>query len=444
MANVKDTQNIFSALLESRKNKVSAVKKVIESKTKKVESDETGFTGRLLRESLGEDVTDDIIDNITVVTDPDKTVQELEVRADAIQDAIDEAPEGEAAFSDEYVGDTVYACPVCGESFFADEEYKDGDICPICKAEPQDGFLNQGIVAPMEPEVEEVPEEEIVEEPVEEPVEDETIEEVSEEPEVEEVAEESIKSESCSKKECFNTSDYVTKIIDAKSAEEAATVIDDAIKAGAINDIIAALQTVADDKFGKAVKLEGCEEPVEEAEDGIEVETDTVVIPESKCVCKECNEPEVQIEVDLNDNTVEISAPKTIDTEIDEKSFEDNLNQFADENYKGAIDDIKVVETAYDPVKDELCLDCVAECKNGKKANLSFALRESKIAKNKALLIGRETHNTFKIESKTPAFKFSVVNNDGVIKCESMRYSFITTHSKAGKVKVEGYCRTKR
>ena len=442
MANVKDTQNIFSALLESRKNKVSAVKKVIESKTKKVESDETGFTGRLLRESLGEDVTDDIIDNITVVTDPDKTVQELEVRADAIQDAIDETPEGEAAFSDEYVGDTVYACPVCGESFFADEEYKDGDICPICKAEPQDGFLNQGVVAPMEPEVEEVPEDEVVEEPVE----DETIEEVSEEPEAEkeEVAEESLKAESCTKKEGFNTSDYVTKILGAKSAEEAAQVIDDAKKAGAISDITAALQTVADDKFGKAVKLEGCKEAVEEDEDKVEVETDTVVIPESKCVCKECNEPEVQIEVDLNDNTVEISTPKTIDTEIDEKSFEDNLNQFADENYKGAIDDIKVVETAYDPVKDELCLDCVAECKNGKKANLSFALKESKIAKNKALLIGRETHNTFKIESKTPAFKFSVVNNDGVIKCESMRYSFITTHSKAGKVKVEGYCRTKR
>lgn len=149
MANARDTQAIFSRLIESRNAKMAnAAKKspVTEKKAmKETKKSENSFLTRAL-ESMESDVMEDVIDNIQVVTDPEKTVDDLEVRADAVQDAIDDAPEGEEAFSDEYVGDTIYACPVCGESFFADDAYQEGDMCPICKAEPTDGFLNQGTV----------------------------------------------------------------------------------------------------------------------------------------------------------------------------------------------------------------------------------------------------------------------------------------------------------
>ena len=91
MSKIKDTQAIFSALVESKRAKNAAKKQVSEAKEVITEAPEVKmFTGCLLKESMDmdNDVVGDIIDNIQVVTDPDKTVAELEVRADEIQDAI--------------------------------------------------------------------------------------------------------------------------------------------------------------------------------------------------------------------------------------------------------------------------------------------------------------------------------------------------------------------
>lgn len=381
MANVKDTQSIFSALIESRASKRAKINKVLENKKVVKENVDTcGFTGRLLKESVGEDVNDDILDNIVVVTDPDKTVDELEKRADDIQDKIEGTPEGEAAFSDEYVGDKVYACPVCGESFFADEEYKEGDICPICKAEPQDGFLMQGVVAPTEPEIED----EIIDD-------EEVIEDDNDAVEDTETSEE--------------------EIADTETPEEA-----------------------DDDTAVESVKEESADKDIEE-----DKEDKKVIL--GKKACKECEEPAMQIEIDLNDNVINVEKPASIETEIDEKSFEDNLNQFADENYKGTIDHINVDKCELDEDKDELYLCCTAECKNGSKVPMEFVLKESRHTKNRSIMVATETKNALKIESKRPAFLFSVVNNNNTLVCEGLRYNYITTHSKAGKVKVEGYCK---
>lgn len=358
MANAKDTQSIFTALCESRKTREQKSRKLkAESRTPVVESaDVKMFTGSLLRESVENDVAEDVLDNIVVVTDPDKTVDDLEVRADNIQDAIDSTPEGEAAFSDEYIGDKVYACPICGESFFADEEYNEGDICPICKAEPQDGFLMQGVVAPCE--------------------------------------------------ECeADTEDMKT----APAEEEPSD------------------SEVAND----------------DAEDVIEKEESVSHSTVSRKI--ECDAPESEIEVtiDLDDNKVEIEKePAELETELDEESFEEALNQFADENYNSTVDKISVSNASYNPETDELCMDCVAECKNGDRVPLQFRMKESRVRGNKAILVAKECKNVFKVESKTPAFKFQVVNNNGTICCESLKYSFTTTHSRAGKVKVEGYCKS--
>lgn len=149
MADSMNTQAIFSAMLEAKKPSAKK-RRVAESRkaTKRVNKE-----CAIMRENEDDEMMDDVIDNIAVVTDPEKTVSDLEQRADDIQDAIDDTPEGEAAFSDEYVGSKVYACPVCGESFFADDEYEEGDPCPICQETPGGGFLLQGeVVAPEEDE----------------------------------------------------------------------------------------------------------------------------------------------------------------------------------------------------------------------------------------------------------------------------------------------------
>lgn len=162
MADSNKIQELFSALMESN----NSVREHVKNKRIKLENKKTAtkpitenvksssFLERALEsmtpgavyEDDNSEVMDDVIDNVAVVTDPEKSVDDLEVRADAVQDAIEGTPEGEEAFSDEYVGDKIYACPICGESFFADDAYHEGDICPICKAEPSDGFLNQGTV----------------------------------------------------------------------------------------------------------------------------------------------------------------------------------------------------------------------------------------------------------------------------------------------------------
>ena len=162
MADSNKIQELFSALMESNNSVRASVKnKNIKLESKKVQTKSVtenvksssfleraleSMSPRTVYEDDNNEIMDDVIDNVAVVTDPEKSVDDLEVRADEVQDAIEGTPEGEEAFSDEYVGDKIYACPICGESFFADDAYHEGDICPICKAEPSDGFLNQGTV----------------------------------------------------------------------------------------------------------------------------------------------------------------------------------------------------------------------------------------------------------------------------------------------------------
>lgn len=364
---MKDTQAIFNMMLESKKARNKAKTESIKRYKKEAEEAPVEFEGQLVKaQETDNTVMDDVIDNIQVVTDPEKTVDELEKRADDIQDAIEDSPEGEEAFSDEYIGDKVYACPVCGESFFSEEDYNQGDVCPICKAEPTDGFLLQGVVAAAE------------ELPVEE-TESDIEPDDSEEPEA-----------------------------DAAETEYVQEPEQDSEPSGEGKE----------ESYNKKYKV------VTECDNG------------------DCGN--IEVTIDLDDNEIEVTKPAQLEAEIDETTFEDTLNQFAEENYSGTIEDIKVTDASYDPSKDELCLDCVAECTNGRHVPMQFKLVERKCVGNRAILAARETRNVLKVESKSPAFNFNVRNDNGVLRCESMKYNFTTTHSTAGRVKVEGYCRAKK
>ena len=387
----KDTQAIFSALMESRSSKKSATNKVLE-KIKPAEKkavkeavsplsesfDGTSMvTGVFLKEGINTKLTegadnlvDDIVDNITVVTDPDKTVDELETRADDIQDAIDNTPEGEAAFSDEYVGDKVYSCPICGESFFAEDDYQPGDVCPICKAEPQDGFLMNGVVAAVEPESEE----EVVN----------------------------------------GDTDLDTDISTAEGESD------------------------IDTKPEEKVEDESQEETIED--------TEAEIAGESLTPKTECNDN--TIEVNTDDVTIEVTLkeeekpaePKCCEVDLDDESFNDVMDEFVEENYSECLESLHVTEATYLKDINKMDLKCEATTKSGVKVPVTFRLTEKIARHGRALMDAVETSRVFKTEGTLP-FRFMVSKKDNAIVCESMSYRFVTTHSKAGKVKVEGVAR---
>lgn len=566
MADVKNTQAIFSALVESRASRRTGVTRKIESKAALKEAAETQlFTGCFLKESVEEkDVAEDIIDNIVVVTDPDKSVEDLEDRADDIQDAIEGSPEGEAAFSDEYVGDKVYACPICGESFFAEDDYAEGDMCPICKAEPTDGFLLQGIVSAIEPEEEEVEDEVTSEDEVtvadEESVEEEASTEIEDEAELvdDEPANESYKRDedpeelteglfgfgknknkdgkdsnkkslSAAKNSVIHAAQKMITI-SPRQVDEIKKGIPDGFLQNAINtetidfDNIEAVYLVgnkltiddgsdckhvcylkeaidpnkplnADTKKIKETifdllvkKSPALKDQYKEMMDLIKLtdiskafdsdavdfnnlkaaywnpskSTITVVDTATKKVdlevmvkkeVKESAEPNIEVDIEVNlpqvdaEDGIEINCddePCVPGITFDEESFDECLNGFAEENYGDCLDSMNVEEVVYSPDKDTLRVECRAVTKEGKKVPVSLEMKEEECDGKKATLTATESTNVFKIESKKPAFEFRVSKTNGVIRCESMKYGYVTTHSTAGKVKVEGFARSRK
>ena len=392
MADSNKIQELFSALMESNNSVRANVKnKNIKHKKKKVQTKSVtenvksssfleraleSMSPRTVYEDDNNEIMDDVIDNVAVVTDPEKSVDDLEVRADEVQDAIEGTPEGEEAFSDEYVGDKIYACPICGESFFADDAYHEGDICPICKAEPSDGFLNQGTVVAnteaeeseeVEPVGQEASEEEI-------PVVD-VEDEIAEDEDVEDSEE---KEESAHSK---NSGEPLTENMDEIETENCNDVTEDLI-------------------------------PDLEEEDEI-------------CDCEiaeECNKP----------------MEECSDVDFDEKSFECLFNEFLQENYKKSVKSMKVEKVVYNKVSDKIRVEGIVRLTNGANRPVKFELSEKRFNNGNALLSVKETTGIFKVESKSSPFMMKASNINKVIKFESMRYSYQTSHPKVGKVIVEG------
>lgn len=489
MADVKNTQAIFAALVESRATKNARSARKVESKPAVTENyGASMFTGRLLKEGLmdkdslevenknlvendNEDVVEDIIDNIVVVTDPDKSVEDLEDRADEIQDAIEGSSEGEAAFSDEYVGDKVYACPICGESFFAEEDYNEGDMCPICKAEPTDGFLLQGVVSAIEPEVDA---EEIEPEQVEPEADvDVDADEGAIESEDEIVNDDEAANESYNRAS-INEAAEGDKPLNADIKKVKETVLDlltkkspeleidykgvvDAIKPTDITNAYANEEIDLDNIAKAYYNPSAGTVDIEDAEGG-KCTLSTVVKDsvnecgvaktslkeecENICVEPECG-PAVEVEIEVNLPECDECEQYVPGVTFDEESFNSCLNQFADENYSDCIESLDVEEVVYSPDADVLTVECKAAVKGGSEVPISFKMKEEECNDGEAILSATESTNVFKVESKKPAFEFKVKKVNGAIKCESMRYGYTTTHSRVGKVKVEGFCRNK-
>ena len=138
-------------------------------------------------------------EGVVVVVDPDLTSDDYEKAIQNAEDTIDETPEGEQPTDEQYIGQNIYTCPVCGNTFFSEVELDEGDACPVCSEVPESFVLNGKVEGDITEEDEELADE--LENNMEEeevPAEEiETTEEVVEEPaeEEEEVKGESLKAE---------------------------------------------------------------------------------------------------------------------------------------------------------------------------------------------------------------------------------------------------------
>lgn len=399
MADSNKIQELFSALMESN----NSVREHVKNKSIKLENKKTAtksitenvksssFLERALEsmtpgavyEEDNNEVMDDVIDNVAVVTDPEKSVDDLEVRADAVQDAIEDTPEGEEAFSDEYVGDKIYACPVCGESFFADDAYHEGDICPICKAEPSDGFLNQGtVVANTETE------------------ESEEVEPVGQEADEEEIPVGDVEDEIAEPEE------------GAEEEEEKAEESSKAKESG---------ETLTENM--NEVEVEGCDDITED------------LIPDLE---------DAEIEeftIDECDGVKECDCDKKY-TDIDEESFECMMNEFLHDNYRNSVENLHIDKITYNEASDRLRAHCTVTLKEGKTRKAVFEMREIGFLKNTAKLVANETTDLFKVEKTHRPFLITAKTSGKMVTFESMKYRFQSTHPKVGAVMVEGVVRT--
>lgn len=145
-------------------------------------------TMKALYDGLDSDIDDieGLVDDILVVTDPTITEEEYEEVIDRAQEIVEDTPEGEIPFDEEYLDQYLLTCPICGATFVSQEILEPGSTCPICLDIPE-AFVVKGVLQEEGTVAEEYGltdgEDEEEEQPViEEPLEDEDKEEETEEP----------------------------------------------------------------------------------------------------------------------------------------------------------------------------------------------------------------------------------------------------------------------
>ena len=61
-----------------------------------------------------------VVDDVLVITDPEITKDEYEEVIERAQEIVEDTPEGDIPFDEEYVGQYLLTCPICGSSFVED------------------------------------------------------------------------------------------------------------------------------------------------------------------------------------------------------------------------------------------------------------------------------------------------------------------------------------
>ena len=90
-----------------------------------------------LDDSKDIDDVEGLVDNVLVVTDPKINTEEYEELIDRAQEIVEDTPEGEIPFDEEWEGQYLQTCPICGATFVTDEILEPGAICPVCTQVPE-------------------------------------------------------------------------------------------------------------------------------------------------------------------------------------------------------------------------------------------------------------------------------------------------------------------
>lgn len=139
-------ENFEAGRRAATKNTAKASKSIKESNKRTSKKRRVESTQYTEDDDIEDQVADDVSDDVIVVTDPDLNVDDYEDHLDDLQDIVDDTPEGEDPVDDQYVDEQVYACPVCGNNFFSEDDMSDGGTCPVC-GEDADAFVLIGKVA---------------------------------------------------------------------------------------------------------------------------------------------------------------------------------------------------------------------------------------------------------------------------------------------------------
>lgn len=84
-----------------------------------------------------------LVDDILVVTDPEVTSEEYDEVIERAQEIVEDTPEGNVPFDEEYVGQYLLTCPICGTTFVSQQMLEPGATCPACMEVPE-SFVVKG------------------------------------------------------------------------------------------------------------------------------------------------------------------------------------------------------------------------------------------------------------------------------------------------------------
>ena len=401
MADATIFAKTLEACLEAKKS-VSSKKAVKESKKKSLT--EKKFSKRFVKESEDEDEDEkedlemETADDIVAVVDPDLDADEMTAVALGYQQLIDDAPENTVPETDKYVGDGIYGCPICGQTFFSEVPMGEGDVCPLCNAESPDGFVKAG-------EVEEGDASEVDKDNEEADVDEEEGdfdfdgEEIS--VDVDEDLEESKKVSKENK-----ARRPVTRTVRSERRTARRTVRSERnVPRGTSRRIVRGENRVAGRAtVRRAVRGESARPSLRRPSVRRAVRGESLRRPSMR------------------------PARKVEGLNLDEKTFNTYLTKFIRENYNTATS-FNVVGAKKNG--SNLSLECVITMKSGKK---NRTVLNCNYNKNRSTMLARD-NGTFKVESKSAPFMFKVRTVGNVIRCEGMKYNFVTTRGTKNEAK---------
>lgn len=333
----------------------------------------------------------DFQDDIVVVVDP-------ETPADT---PVEDMPPVE-----EYVGDLTYRCPICGNTFFSETELHEGDECPVCADVPAEGFDLVGEIAESDVDEDKKDDEEKKDDKEKEDKKDE--DKKDDEVDLIEIDETEVE-EACEPEARKNTR---TKGRSRKEIEARRPVRHTPTRRPRTMESRRPTPARRPTRRPMRPTMES-RRPIRRPENRPMPSQRTLAERRRMPVAK-TNRPVRPV----------MEARRPVDnrpTKLDERTFNVFLNKFIKENYKNART-LNVVGVKAN--KNSLVLECRLTLKSGKSRRVNFKCEG--FTPNRTMTLRARDDGTFKCESKMAPIQFRCTCRNGVIKCEGMKYNFIT------------------